>query len=285
MTSTLHNPYKVLGVTPLASTEEIKTAYRKLAMQYHPDRNPDDKHAEQRFKEVTEAYASLRNAKSKRSFNQQNNSTKNDPYINVDWQDIFKEVGITINQKNSTHSSHYLGDVIFNALLKGVNNLAKDFMHKQGLIAGEDYFAVLDINLDEARYGVVKRLNLPKSKKRIDVSIPADVHNGQKLRLEGQGGAGNPPGDFYVTLNLRLPKGVSFSDRDLHAELTITPLEAKYGLKSKLLGLKVDLPPNLQDGQKIRVSGGGIASGDLLITIKVRVWQGLWRKVKDWFAN
>ena len=280
MASTLNNPYKVLGVTPLASTEEIKIAYRKLAMKYHPDRNPNDKHAEQRFKEVTEAYISLRDIKSKRQFDSsQEPNNSSDSYVHFDLKDIFEKTNIS---KPSPRSS-YIGNAIFTALLKGVNNLAADFMRQQGIVAGEDYFTNLKISLNEARYGTIKRLRVPKSKKHMDVSVPVSVSNGQKLRLQGQGGKGNPPGDLYVTLSVKIPKGVRFDGKDLHTQLTITPLEAKHGLKSKLLGLKLDLPAGLQDGQRVRISGGGLAGGDLLITARIRVWQGLWRNIKDRF--
>ena len=278
MTSASHNPYKVLGVTPLASEEEIKDAYRKLAMEYHPDRNPNDEYAEQRFKEITEAYTSLRDIKSKRQFKtSQENSSSSDTYVQFDLQDIFKNI-----PKSSPRSPH-IGNTIFSALLKGINNLATDFMRQQGLVAGEDHFTTLSINLNEARYGTIKRLRIPKSKKQVDVSVPTNVQNGQKLRLQGQGGEGNPSGDLYVTLNVEMPKGVIFDGKDLHTQLAITPLEAKHGLNSKLLGLKLDLPAGLQDGQRVRISGGGLAGGDLLITTRVRVWQGLWRNMKDRF--
>ncbi len=279
MASTLPNPYKVLGVSSLASTEEIKTAYRKLAMKYHPDRNPNDEYAEQRFKEVNEAYASIRDIKSKRQFNDQEPNNASDPYVQFDLRDIFEKANIS---KPSPRSS-YLGNAIFSALLKGINNLATDFMRQQGFVAGEDYSTALQISLNEARYGIIKRLRVPKSKKRIDVSVPAGVSDGQKLRLQGQGGMGNPPGDLYVTLNVKFPKGVRVDGKDLHTNLTITPLEAKYGLKSKLLGLKLDLPAGLQDGQRVRITGGGLAGGDLLITTRIRIWQGLWRSTKDKF--
>ncbi len=282
MSSTLHNPYKILGVTPLASTEEIKTAYRKLAMKYHPDRNPNNQYAEKRFKEVTEAYSSLRNIKSKRPFNKQNSDFEDYSYTKANWQDVFEKVDISFN---TNYSSNYVGNAIFNALLKGVNNVATDFMRKQGLVVGEDHSTVLCLNLNEARHGSTKRLRLPKSKKYLDVSTPANVYDGQKLRLRGQGGRGNPPGDLYVTLNVKLPREVSIKGKDINMALAITPLEAKYGLKSKLLDLNMSLPPGLQDGQRVRISGGGLAGGDLLITIKIRVWQGLWRKAKDWLKN
>ena len=278
MDSVLHNPYKVLGLDSLASAEEIKTAYRKLAMQYHPDRNPDNEHAEQRFKEVNEAYASLRMVRNKRedSFREGQDGSQRSSYTNFDWQEAFM---------SDTFRSSRMGEVIFSTLLKGVSNLAADFVHQKSTARGEDKFVTLSINLEEARYGTSKSLTLSNSQEIIDILIPANSYDGQNLRLKNKGGIGNPPGDLFVTISVNLPEGVRLKDNDLHTELTLTPLEAKQGLKKMILGFNIDLPSNLGDGQRVRVSGGGLCGGDLLITVRIKVWQGIWRKVKDVFVN
>ena len=100
MTKTLRNPYEVLGLSATADAAEIKTAYRRLALQYHPDRNPGDKEAEERFKEISEAYATLRDPETRARFDRFGNTrpqASRPDFNTVDWQTIFQEADIKID--------------------------------------------------------------------------------------------------------------------------------------------------------------------------------------------
>jgi len=115
----------------------------------------------------------------------------------------------------------------------------------------------------------------------VEVKIPSGVKPGTKLRLRGLGGPGNPPGDAFVTIRVKLPAGVRLEGETLYTELPITVLEAARGTESRVFGFTVKTPAQAKDGQVIRIPGGGLAGGDLLIKLKVAVWQGLWRKLRD----
>jgi DnaJ-class molecular chaperone len=107
------------------------------------------------------------------------------------------------------------------------------------------------------------------------VRIPPGVKPGQKLRLAGLGGPGRPPGDAFVELSVHIPNGLELKGRDLVGVLTVTPMEARRGTTRRLAGLEVTVPPGARHGARLRVGGGGLAGGDLLLRIDTDVWRGL----------
>ena len=117
MTKTLRNPYEVLGLSSSADAAEIKTAYRRLALQYHPDRNPGDKGAEERFKEISEAYATLRDPEARARYDRFGSTrpqASRPDFNTVDWQTIFQEADIDIDwsQRNAVPRT---GNAVFDA--------------------------------------------------------------------------------------------------------------------------------------------------------------------------
>jgi len=297
--TTARDPYGLLGISRQAGPDEIKAAYRRMAMQYHPDRNPGDKAAEERFKAISEAYATLRDPELRARYDRYGDSPARPDFSRVDWQTVFQEADIRIDL--SKMGMPRTGNIVFDALF-GVMAAA---WRRSGLLPGEDRAVSLEVGPEEARAGAMHRIHLPgpsvcpqcqgatpacpvcggqgvvRSGAAVEVKIPRGVRPGAKLRLRGLGGPGSPPGDAFVTVQVRLPAGVLFDGQDLVTELPITVLEAARGTESRVLGLSVKIPARAKDGQVIRIPGGGLAGGDLLIKLKVAVWQGLWRKLRD----
>ena len=118
MTKTLRNPYEVLGISPSADAAELKSAYRRLALRYHPDRNPGDKEAEERFKEISEAYATLRDPETRSRFDRFGSTrpqASRPDFNTVDWQTIFQEADIKIDW-SQRGASPRTGNAVFDAL-------------------------------------------------------------------------------------------------------------------------------------------------------------------------
>lgn len=304
LVTTVRDPYVVLGVSRGASSEEIKAAYRRLALQYHPDRNAGDKRAEERFKEISEAYATLRDPELRARYDHFGASrpeAARPDFSRVDWQAIFQEADIHIDlgRGGIPRTGNVVFDALFGMMAAGLRN--------SGLLPGEARAVSVEISVEEARTGSVRRVHVPgpsvcpqcrgessplgcslcdgqgvvRRGATVEVRIPKGVRPGTRLRLRGLGGPGNPPGDAFVTVQVRLPVGARLEGRDLHAELPITALEAEKGTQSRILGLTVKVPAKAKDGQVIRIPGGGLSGGDLWVKLKVAVWPGLWRKLRD----
>lgn len=307
MPQVLQDPYQTLGVSKTATADEIKSAYRKLALKYHPDRNAGNKEAEEQFKLISEAYALLRDPDERARFDRfgrQANHPAPD-FSQTDWQTIFNEADININWQGQGGAIPKTGNAIFDTLF----SVMAGAMRQSGLLPGEDKELRLKISIEEARKGSSKRIHISgpcicgtckgtrniegqicprcqgsgvlKSGDNFDVSIPANVKENTKLRLKGLGGPGNPPGDVLVKLAVKLPSKVKLVANELHVDLPVTPLEASQGKKIEVLGVEVELPKGVKDKQEVRIPNAGLAGADMVITIVHSVWQGLWRKVKE----
>ena len=301
MTRTATSPYQVLGVPQTASVDEIKAAYRRLALKYHPDRNPGDRSAEARFKEISEAYATLRDPEARARFDRFCSSrpeAARPDFSQVDWQTVFQEADIHINWQAGAPRT---GNAVFDALFGVVTGM----MRGSGLLPGEDREVALELSLDEARLGALRRIRLPgpsvcaqcrgsgascsrcggrgvvRGGAEVEVKVPPQVRHGSKLRLKGLGGPGRPPGDAYVVVHVRMPSGAKLVGRDIHAQLPLMPFEAERGAVLELHGTRVTVPPGARDRQTLRVKGGGLAGGDMLVTLRVAFWPGIGRKVSD----
>lgn len=307
MTSTAINPYQVLGVERTATQDDIKSAYRKLALRYHPDRNPGDKQAEERFKEVSEAYATLRDPEARARFDRFGNSGGRPDFETVDWQTIFREADINVNW-DPHRGMPKTGNAVFDMLFGAVTGM----MRSSGLLPGEHRDISTQLSVALARSGGSARVRVPgpsicptcrgsgrsgggacpacggrgvqRGGSVVDVQVPQGMRPGTKLRLRGLGGPGTPPGDVFVTLGVNLPEGVVQRGRDLLTEIYLTAWEREHGATSEVLGVPVRIPKGTRDGATVRVAGGGLG-GDLLVTVREDLWRGLRRMGKDWMQQ
>lgn len=275
-------------------------------MENHPDRNPGDPAAEERFKAISEAYATLRDPTRRAWVDAGGGPTSGTPrpdFRDVDWQSIFEEADVRVEFGQGMPRT---GNAVFDALFGAVTGV----LRQQGMLPGEARHVDAHVPFDVARHGGAVTVRVPgpsicarcrgarvsdegkpcptcsgrgveRRGARIDVTVPAKVREGSVLRLRGLGGPGRPPGDALVTVRVTLPPGLHRVGDEVHADLSVTPLEARHGVATRLHGVAVDVPPGSIDGAIVRVRGGGLAGADLRVRVQVRVWRGLGRWVRD----
>ncbi len=301
------NPYKVLGVERSASEVEIKSAYRKLAMQHHPDRNPGDVQAEERFKQVSEAYAILRDPAARARYDSHGSAAPRPDFNNMDWQSVFREADVHVNWDRHQGMPR-TGSSVFDMLFGVVSGM----MRRSGLLPGEHRELTAAIPLKLARSGGTTHVHIKgpsvcpecrgsgsvdrsrcqrcagsgvlRGGSVVELTVPAGVGQGRKLRLRGVGGPGNPPGDALVTLNIQVPSGTTLRGSDIHTDVYVAPFEAGNGLNADVLGQNVRIPAGTRNGQTVRVPGGGLG-GDLIVTVRHDLLRGLWRSVRGMFSG
>jgi curved DNA-binding protein len=273
--------YETLGLKKGASADEIKKAYRKLAVKYHPDKNPGDTRAEDRFKEINEAYAVLSDPQKKAQYDQFGSAgfhqrySQEDIFRGFDVGDIFREMG--------------LGGDIFSQMFGGGRRGAgtAGFNFRQARPQrGEDHTMEVTISFRDAFSGCEKRVAFKRDGKREDLSVkvPAGIGDGGKLRLAGKGGespTGGSTGDLYLTVRITPDPVYGREGDDIVVEQLIRFTEAALGTSleiSTLDGVKrIKVPAGIQPGTKIRLKGlgfplqGKASRGDFYVRINVRV--------------
>lgn len=292
------NPYELLGVERTASQDEIKSAYRRLALRYHPDRNPGDETAEERFKAVSQAYATLRDPDSRARYDRLGDAGGRPEWNEVDWQSIFREAEVRIDWNART------GNPVFDMFFGAMTGM----LRSSGLLPGQDLEVGLTLPITAARRGGKRTVRVPgpsvcpscggsgvasgvtcpgcsgrgflRHGSTIEVMVPNGVKPGTRLRIKGLGGPGTPPGDVYVKLDVHLPDGVELRGRDLHGEIYLAPFEFSRGATGTVAGVRVTVPRGSRNGDQVRVPGGGLG-GDLYVTVREDTWRGLRRLAGD----
>jgi curved DNA-binding protein len=269
MATATRDPYDVLGVQRGASAEEIRRAYRALARRYHPDVNKD-RDAEERFKEVSEAYEILSDPEKRERFDRFGGAS-----------DGGAEFG--------GFEAGDLGDLL--ETLFGEAGRRGGFAGK-----GADQEAVLELSLEEAARGGRRTVALGDGRS-FDVMVPAGVRQGQRVRLAGQGGAGSgggPPGDLFLRVQVERHPRLRLDGRDLYVELPVTPWEAALGAEATVPTLggsaRVRVPAGSSTGSRLRLRGQGFPGprgghGDLYATVKVMVPKHLTKRERDLFEQ
>ena len=270
--------YKILDLeTSRVTIEEIKVAYRNAAKKYHPDVNVGDKLAEERIKDINEAYRILSVPSTKRKYDRIWNS-------NVGNQKVF-------NGKNDTSS-------IFNMFLGNIDKQEKK--EKQAPIRGEDIETAININLYEGFNGTEKKIVLKNAEgnlKTYTISVPEGIHNGEKVRLIGQGKPGKyngKNGDLLIKINIKEDKNFKLKGYNLYTNLYLTPWEAALGGRVDVKSIddetKVYIPQGMQSGETIQIPGKGYRDsngnrGDLIAEIKIMVPKKLDEREKAIFEE
>ena len=280
--------YDTLGIGKDASADEIKKAYRKMALKYHPDKNPDDKHAEERFKEITEAYAVLSDPEKKVAYDSYGDAnfhqrfSQEDIFRNADLGDIFKEFG--------------LGGDIFSQLFGGRGGVhfgrGQQGPHSGGFpTKGPDYSLKVQIPFSQAVLGGERRVNLKteRGEEQINVRIPAGTESGQRLRVPKKGGVSStsgPPGDLFLEITVLKDNRFKREGNDLYVNVTIPFSGACLGTSVDVPTLtetkRVKVPAGTQNGGKIRLKGFGVPNkGDLYAVINIQIPKKLTEKQKN----
>ena len=294
--------YKILGVDRNASDAEIKREYRKLARQLHPDVNPGDQEAENRFKEINEAYQVLGDKEKREKYDhlgsswQQWQHTGQDPN-GFDWSQWFtpgagrpQQGGVRVEFQDL---SDLFGDAqsggfsdFFNSLFGGMpggQRPRSGYTRTYNRPArGQNLEQAIDITLDEAYHGTAR--TLVRDGKRIQANIPAGAKTGTKVRLSGQGapGPGGPQGDLYLKINVLPHETFQRQGNDLHMDVEIDLYPAVLGGETTIPtfdgNVALKIPAGTQNGQVFRLRGKGMPDlrdpqkrGDLYARAQVRL--------------
>jgi curved DNA-binding protein len=289
--------YDILGMSKNASDEELKRAYRKLAMKYHPDKNPNKKEAEERFKEINEAYAVLSDKEKRKQYDTfgaegfRQRFTQEDIFRGFDFDDIISN--LFGGRGKREYRSGGRGGVDFGDLFGGQHGY-QDIRRMPR--KGEDIVYELTISLEEAALGGEKRISFPKNGKveEISVRIPRGIPSGKKLRLAGkgmEGRNGGPPGDLYLQISIAEHPVFSREENDLIVEKEIKFSEAMLGTTIDVPTLegmkKVKIPPGTQSHTKMRLKGVGIphfqkeSRGDEYVKLIIRTPKRVSEKGKS----
>lgn len=284
--------YSLLGVTRSSTDEEIKKAYRKLAIQYHPDKNPGDKKAEEKFKEVTEAYETLSDPK-KREMYDQFGSTQGG-YAGGGNPFGGNPFGGGFNRNSGPYSSGAGGDPfqdIFGDMFGDVFGAGKQGgfqgQSKRRNQKGADLRYTLSISLEESASGCEKVISFVKQKgskeesAKLAITVPAGVKENQKLKLSGEGdvSATGLAGDLYVIIQIQEHPLFKREENDVVLELPITYIDAILGVSLEIPTLTgkslIKIPAGTHTGQSLRLKGkgfakvGGFGNGDMLVKVIV----------------
>ena len=297
--------YETLGIKKDSSTQDIKKAYRKLAMKHHPDRNKGDKAAEEKFKKISEAYAVLSDSEKRKQYDTfgesgfQQRYSQEDIFSGFDLGDILKEFGLG-GMGGGFRASGGQGSpfetFFFQGGGPGGGRASRHATGQQQPIKGSDLTYEISVSLGEILSGSEKTISLRREGKteNVSVKIPKGIKAGQKLRLAGKGSPspyGGPPGDLFLIINeqphpvftrdgnnLIVEQKIPFSQACLGSEVSVKSLDGKE--------LKVKVPAGIQQQAKLRLKGHGLLTGkkggrgDIYVKIAIDIPKKLTKEQK-----
>ncbi len=288
------NPYAVLGVAPTASDSEIRSAFRALAKKFHPDRNPDDKRSEERFKEISAAFDIVGDPDRRKKFDRGE--------LDEDGRERAHPFGQWSSKRGAPGGGGYgaaggmgggMGGGPGGASFEDLSDIFSDlFGARRGAPGGgpraaqrgRDVRYRLEVDFLDAAAGAKKRVTMPDGR-TLDLSIPAGLDDGQTLRLKGQGERGpGGVGDVYVEVKVKPHPLFERKGNDIHVEAPITLKQAVLGGKitaPTIAGdVTVTVPKNSSSGTVLRLRGRGVVkgkngpAGDQYVKLKIMLPEG-----------
>ena len=287
--------YKTLGVAKTATASEIKKAYRKLAVKYHPDKTKDDKAAEEKFKEVTEAYEVLKDPEKRKKYDElganwkmyeQQTANGRNPYgspfgrgrsqqeFSEEYSDLFGSGGF----------SDFFESFFGGSAPGGGSPYTRSNRYAA---KGQDHQASITIPLSHAYQGVTPVINV--GGKRIRIKLKPGIEDGQTLKIAGKGGEsiqGGPAGDLFLTINIEPHPNITRKGDDLYADVPVDVYTAILGGKTTVETLKgsvaITIPPGTDNGKVLRLKGLGMPNynnndrfGNLYATVSLTTPKNL----------
>ena len=270
------NYYKILNLeTSHVSIDEIRQAYRQAAKKYHPDLNVGDSLAEEKIKDINEAYKVLSVPASKRKYDRM-------------WNSKFGKGPKAFDKSQK--------GAIFSIFLGNIDNENKEEKPKRNPVKGENIETEINVSIYDAFYGLDKQIALKDvdgNSKTYTVKIPKGIRNGEKIRLIGQGKPGKnggKNGDLLIKINIEDDNNFKLEGYDLYTDLLLTPWEAALGTRTTVKTIddetNVYVPEGIQSGEKIRIPNKGYYAskdtrGDLVAEVKVVVPKHLSKEEKN----
>lgn len=284
--------YKVLGIAKNATEKDIKKAYRKLARQYHPDLNPNDKVAEKKFKEINEANEVLSHPENRKKYDQYGKDWKHSEEFEKAKQQQQYQGGGQQYYSGGT-SEHDFSD-FFESMFGGASSRQQRGSAK---FRGQDFNAELQLNLKEV-FTAHKR-TLTVNNKNIRITIPAGVDNGQVIKIKGHGSKGinnGPNGDLYIKFSLLNNTSFKRDNNNLYTTVDLDLYTAMLGgdvtVNTFDGKVKLTVKPETQNGTQIKLKGKGFPVykkegqfGDLYITYTIKMPTNLTQKEKELFTE
>lgn len=292
--------YSLLGVSRTATADEIKKAYRKLAMQYHPDKNPGDKKAEEKFKEFSEAYDVLSDEKKREAYDQFGHAGAQGFGGGHPGGGFGGFGGGNPFGGGGGHSDQFqdiFGDV-FGDIFGGRGGAGGARARRP--TKGADLRYTLNISFEESALGAEKVISFVRQRAgrdepaKLSVNVPAGVKQNQRLKLSGEGDSpqgSSAPGDLYVIISIQDHALFKRNENDVTMDLPVTYTDAILGTSIEAPTLTgkavIRIPPGTHTGQTFRLKGkgfpklGGFGSGDMLIRILVDTPSSLTGKQKE----
>lgn len=278
----LKNYYKILDLeTSHVSIDEIKQAYRQAAKKYHPDLNVGDNLAEERIKDINEAYKVLSVPASKRKYDRV-------------WNSKFSKGKKAFSGKDEKGT-------ILNMFLGNIENTEKREKAKAKSPAkGENIETEINVSIYDAFYGLEKQISLKaidEKVKTFTVKIPEGIRNGEKIRLIGLGRPGKDggkSGDLLIKIKIENNQKFKLKGCDIYTDLFLTPWEAALGTRASVEAIddeaKVYIPQGIQSGEKIRIPNKGYrvskdTRGDLIAEVKIMVPKQLTDQEREIFKQ
>lgn len=296
--------YKIMGVAKTATQDEIKKAYRKLAVKYHPDKNPGDKKAEEKFKEINEANDVLSNPENRKKYDELGENWKYHQQQggnpgDFDYSQWAGKGGG--RQQQGARSQHFGGDEsqfsdFFESIFgHGASSFGNARHRTNAQMKGEDYQAETNISLNEAFNGATRQLDLTNQK--LNLKLRPGIAEGQVLRLKGKGGAGmngGPAGDIFITIHVQPDSHFERKGNDLYFDCPLDLFTAVLGGKLPVQTidktLNINIPPGTDSNKTFRLKGTGMPlyddpaqRGDSYVKVVITVPKHLSDEEKNLF--
>lgn len=312
--------YKILGVSRSATQQEIKKAYRKLAAKYHPDKNPDDPDAEEKFKEVGEAYEVLKDPEKRKLYDQAGSDWKryqraNEQHGDFDWSQYANQQARGGRQRTRVNMEDIFSDQaaggrgsaqggggspfssFFETLFGGGGGFQQQTTRRRQPKTGTDTAANVTIPLQELFTDTTKTFKINGEK--VKVKIPAGIEDGKRLKLKGHGnesGFGSARGDLYLKIHVNEPEGIKRKGKDIYQDFDLDLYTAILGgtvVVPTLNGkVKLTIPEETENGKLFKFKGRGLpgmngngSRGNYYVRCNVKLPENLTSKEKKLFKE